>query len=249
MSNQQDALRAGELPPTANTHEERAFDQGWLLAAQWAKRDDLPCDMDSPAYQAQRAAKLSALAASAPHEACAHDQRGLTIEGFKCIECDDTKRQIEVPNSWDVNALELARRFTQDTEPQRRANLQCAVIDAMRFAAPADHEAQQAGGEAVLWVSPDDLANPNFVGINAVRAGHEQYGKHYTLPLYTTPPSPDTAALVALIDRTLSDVVAKDEFNVSYASTETQQYVQALMQKFRALTAALRGNGSQGVGS
>lgn len=33
-------------------------------------------------------------------------------------------------------ALEVARRFTQDTEPQRRASLQIAVAEAMMFARP-----------------------------------------------------------------------------------------------------------------
>lgn len=36
----------------------------------------------------------------------------------------------------------------------------------------------------VLWVSPNDLNNPNFIGINAVKEGHEDKGRYYTLPLY-----------------------------------------------------------------
>ena len=44
----------------------------------------------------------------------------------------------------------------------------------------------------VTWVNSDDLHNPNFVGINAVKVGHEGLGKHYTLPLYTHP-APDDA--------------------------------------------------------
>lgn len=43
------------------------------------------------------------------------------------------------PASWDEKALEVARRFTQDTEPQRRASLQVAVLGAMRWAAPTNH--------------------------------------------------------------------------------------------------------------
>ncbi len=50
-----------DLPPTANTDLEKAFDRGWLMAAKWAGRDDLHCDMDSPAYQKQRAKLLSDL--------------------------------------------------------------------------------------------------------------------------------------------------------------------------------------------
>lgn len=41
-----------------------------------------------------------------------------------------------VPSSWDEKALEVARKFTADDDPQTRAKLQCAVRDAMRFAAP-----------------------------------------------------------------------------------------------------------------
>lgn len=57
---------------------------------------------------------------------------------------------------------------------------------AMLAAAPTP-QPEVGRGEAVLWVSPEDFHNPKFVGINAVRAGHEQHGKHYTMPLYTTP--------------------------------------------------------------
>jgi hypothetical protein len=38
-----------------------AFEAGWRMAAEWAKRDDLNADMDSPAYIAERKAALSNL--------------------------------------------------------------------------------------------------------------------------------------------------------------------------------------------
>jgi hypothetical protein len=37
-----------------------AFDTGWILATKWAKRDDLICDMDSPAYKRDKTATLEA---------------------------------------------------------------------------------------------------------------------------------------------------------------------------------------------
>lgn len=37
---------------------------------------------------------------------------------------------------WDVVALAVAQRFTLDTEPQRRASLQSAVVDAIRMCQP-----------------------------------------------------------------------------------------------------------------
>lgn len=35
-----------------------AFDAGWRMAAEWAGRDDLPCDMWSAAYQVNKARVL-----------------------------------------------------------------------------------------------------------------------------------------------------------------------------------------------
>lgn len=63
----QDA-RSVDLPPTGSTGDERAFDAGWLMCARWANRDDLNSDMDSPAYQAQRAQHLEVLRSSAAGE-------------------------------------------------------------------------------------------------------------------------------------------------------------------------------------
>jgi hypothetical protein len=40
------------------------------------------------------------------------------------------------PAHWDQVALDVARRFTQDTEPQRRASLQVAVVEAIRRCQP-----------------------------------------------------------------------------------------------------------------
>lgn len=41
-----------------------------------------------------------------------------------------------VPAAFDLVALGIARRFTLDTEPQRRAALQCAIVTAMQAATP-----------------------------------------------------------------------------------------------------------------
>lgn len=38
----------------------QAFDRGWIMAAAWTKRDDIVSDMDSAAYQIERAAQLRA---------------------------------------------------------------------------------------------------------------------------------------------------------------------------------------------
>lgn len=65
----------------------------------------------------------------------------------------------------------------------------------------------QAEREAVLWVNPDDLANRNFVGVNAVKAGHEQLGKHYTMPLFTHKPmqASEGADIPAELRKTLAE--------------------------------------------
>ena len=39
----------------------RGYAAGWAAAAQWAKRDDLICDVDSPAYIQERGAVLNKL--------------------------------------------------------------------------------------------------------------------------------------------------------------------------------------------
>jgi hypothetical protein len=44
-----------------------------------------------------------------------------------------------------------------------------------------------AGAGAVAWVNPNDLANPYFVSVNAAKPGHQDMGKHYTMPLFTHP--------------------------------------------------------------
>lgn len=49
-----------------------------------------------------------------------------------------------VPAWFDLKALEVAKRFTQDTEPQRRASLQVAVVEAMEMAAPPTDGAGKA---------------------------------------------------------------------------------------------------------
>lgn len=39
-----------------------AYDAGWIECTKWAKRDDLICDMDSPAYKRDRDRALEAAA-------------------------------------------------------------------------------------------------------------------------------------------------------------------------------------------
>lgn len=48
---------------------------------------------------------------------------------------------------------------------------------------------QPVQGEAVLWVNAEALADERHIGINAVRADHQDR-KNYTVPLYTQPPAP-----------------------------------------------------------
>jgi hypothetical protein len=52
----------------------------------------------------------------------------------------------------------------------------------------------------VVWVSPDDLANPYFVGIGAAKEAHQDLGKHYTLPLYTQSQPPAASVTDAMAD-------------------------------------------------
>ena len=72
----------------------------------------------------------------------ADEAEGMAIHmGY--ISADDTAAAppppAETPRaSWDTKALDVARLFTHANEPQRRARLQCAVLDAMRWAAPAE---------------------------------------------------------------------------------------------------------------
>lgn len=53
-----------ELPPTARNRDEELFDQGWLMAAKWTKRDDLHADMDAPSYIEQRAQRIAQVSTS-----------------------------------------------------------------------------------------------------------------------------------------------------------------------------------------
>lgn len=53
ISDQRTAAQAGEV--------ELAFDQGWRMAAEWANRDDLIPDMDSPHYAKERSDRLASL--------------------------------------------------------------------------------------------------------------------------------------------------------------------------------------------
>lgn len=67
-------------------------------------------------------------------------------------------------------------------------------------------------GEPALWVNPGDLANPNFIGVNAAKAGHEQKGKHYTLPLYTTPPAAAAGREDGTVERVAKHMAMAIEF-------------------------------------
>lgn len=42
-----------------NSHTREYYNMGWTAAAEWAKRDDLIADMDSPAYIKERNDKLN----------------------------------------------------------------------------------------------------------------------------------------------------------------------------------------------
>ena len=75
------------------------------------------------------------LAEAAPCETC----------GYVNFHC---RCGIPAPSTWiDEMALAVARRFTLDTQPQLRANLQCAVIEAMKAAQASP--AQQVAAEPV----------------------------------------------------------------------------------------------------
>lgn len=66
--------------------------------------------------------------------------------GDAAIAAIDAHQVAAPPSRIDEMALAVARRFTLDTEPQRRASLQCAVIEAMKAAQASP--AQQALTEA-----------------------------------------------------------------------------------------------------
>ena len=75
----------------------------------------------------------------------------------------------------------LRERFASGNDvPVPDVRLTRAEFDVIADRLEADDKAVP-----VAWVNPDDLHNPNFVGVNAVKVGHESLGKYYTLPLYT----------------------------------------------------------------
>lgn len=67
----------------------------------------------------------------------------LTAEGLRIVGIDDAPAEQAVPQqahqrqAWmDQKALEVARRFTPDDQPQLRAQLQVAVLEAMLMMPP-----------------------------------------------------------------------------------------------------------------
>ena len=79
----------------------------------------------------------------------------------------------------DQIALEVARRFTQDTEWQRRANLQVAVIDAIKRARPS-LSAQAVGEDALV----DELSVGGRVEFTELQF------RHFLRRVVATPPQP-----------------------------------------------------------
>ncbi len=83
----------------------------------------------------------------------------------------------------DQIALEVARRFTQDTEPKRRASLQVAVIDAIKRARPS--LSAQAVGDDTLQVAYEAYADV-FDGM----PGSHAAALRAAIEAVSTPPQP-----------------------------------------------------------
>lgn len=66
-----------------------------------------------------------------------HGKTLLTAALARTLSMTTPKPASAPPAAWDAKALEVATRFTQDTEMQRRASLQCVVLEAMQWAASA----------------------------------------------------------------------------------------------------------------
>lgn len=62
-------------PMPAEARDDAAFEAGWRAAAEWAKRDDLVHDIDSPAYRIDRFNRLKRLAVE-PKSTQPPDSRG-----------------------------------------------------------------------------------------------------------------------------------------------------------------------------
>jgi len=165
MTQQEPAMGVsdGQLPPTASNRDEAAFDAGWLLAARWAERDDLHCDMDSPAYQRDRAALLAAL----PHMQPAGEAVSINDERRRLIAALQSARDRMVT----AFTPKVGEAFDGDFDTM----LDC-VNFLKRFATTPPSVQQEAQG-AVAWRDP------------APHAAAPQPTPSTTLNV-TTPPAP-----------------------------------------------------------
>ncbi len=86
----------------------------------------------------------------------------------------------------DTIALEVARRFTQDTEPQRRASLQVAITEAIRLATPTLREPAEASPNGYAYRYPDGYirhtGGKEVNGSKPVQAIPYFYGRPPTAP-------------------------------------------------------------------
>ena len=144
------ALEALTQRPAAQAGEvELAFDQGWRMAAEWANRDDLIPDMDSPHYAKERSDRLASL----PTQPAAQEMPD-AVEHYGTV--DD---------------LPAAQATPEPDDAQRRFEAGCVVLEYLRdigapyravhhmlIALHGDPEAKSKAtpepvGEAPIWNS------------------------------------------------------------------------------------------------
>jgi hypothetical protein len=92
------------------TRDDAAFEAGWRAAAEWAKRDDLVHDIDSPAYRIDRFNRLKRLAVEPTPR---HRQPSYVLEQI-------------MNNSTDPWAQGIARTYLMGS-PEKAGGKQCDV--------------------------------------------------------------------------------------------------------------------------
>ena len=120
---QRPAAQAGEV--------ELAFDQGWRMAAEWANRDDLIPDMDSPHYAKERSDRLASL----PTQPAAQDEREAD-EVFLPRRLAATQKLTQLGYRYDSahgKWLPAPQQATPEPDDaQRRFEAGCVVLEYLR---------------------------------------------------------------------------------------------------------------------
>lgn len=123
-----------------------------------------------------------------------------------------------VPAAFDLAALDIALRFTQNTEPQRRASLKCAIVEALQsLSAPADMPASDPD-----FLSIDDYALwSKFVGLRELQI--EDVPLPDLIPQIRAILAPQQPVAASIPEPMLSEYGSEEDFDEVHDDWETQQ--------------------------